>query len=81
LANAPLDGSRQFVFGIAAAHYHERTHSALYRILELLWTTPQLRLSLAADYPKGKQVLEYLRIIEDLMCRPLTRRIKSRINL
>src|SRR5262249_23821639 len=79
LANAPLDGSRQFVFGIAGAHHHERTHSALQPILELRW--PQLRLSLGADYPRRKQVLEYLRTIEDLMCRPLTRRIKSRINL
>jgi hypothetical protein len=82
LANAPLDGSRQFVFGIAVAHQLARTHSALHPILELRWTTPQLRLSLGADYPKRKQVLEYLRIIiEDLMCRPLTRRIKSHINL
>ncbi len=35
LVNASLDGSRQFVFGIAVAHHHERTHITLRQVLEL----------------------------------------------
>ena len=35
LANASLDGSRQFVFGVAVAHRHERMQIAPRRFLEL----------------------------------------------
>ena len=35
LVNASLDGSRQFVFGVAVAHHNGRTKGALRRFLEL----------------------------------------------